>query len=120
VAEIRDCIGKQVKINSGSITIKDEDGKTRGVVRDITSLYDLQCNKQTPYFNKLREAGGGVSTREVIIKDNQMYVFRNIKSKLFHEEYGYFDEEEKRRAEEQDAVYDRIKDAGIEEIDCMF
>ena len=28
MAEIKDCIGKNVKISKGSITIKSEDGKT--------------------------------------------------------------------------------------------
>lgn len=41
MAEIKDCKGKHVKISKGSITIKAEDGKTCGVVRNTTSLYDL-------------------------------------------------------------------------------
>ena len=46
MAEIKDCIGKNVKISKGSITIKAEDGKTCGVVRNIVSLYDMQANKK--------------------------------------------------------------------------
>ena len=46
MAEIKDCVGKNVKISKASITIKNEEGKTCGVVRNITSLYDLQPNKQ--------------------------------------------------------------------------
>ena len=49
MAEIKDCMNKKVKISKGSITIKDDDNKTCGVVRNIVSLYDLQANKQIPF-----------------------------------------------------------------------
>ena len=55
MTEIKDCIGKKVKISKGSITIKSEDGKTSGVVRNITSLYDLQANKQIEYHAKMKK-----------------------------------------------------------------
>ena len=42
MAEIKDCIGKKVKISKGSITIKTEDGKTCGVVRNIVSSAIMQ------------------------------------------------------------------------------
>jgi hypothetical protein len=45
MAEIKDCIGKRVKISKGSITIKNDEGKTCGVVRNTISLYDMQPNK---------------------------------------------------------------------------
>ena len=54
MAEIKDCIGKHVKISKGSITIKAENGKTCGVVRNTTSLYDLQANKQMDYYKKIK------------------------------------------------------------------
>ena len=87
IAEIKDCIGKNVKISKGSITIKSDDGKTSGIVKNITSLYDLQANRQMEYYNKIRKLGlhGKISIKDCIIADGTMYVFRNIKSKLWHE-----------------------------------
>lgn len=122
MAAIKDCIGKNVKISKGSITIKSEDGKTNGVVRNITSLYDLQANKQMEYYQKLRKLGlhGKISIKDCIIADGIMYVFRNIKSKLWHEKYGFISEEEKQKAEEQEIVYNALRMAGINVIECVY
>ena len=122
MAEIKDCIGKNVKISKGSITIKVEDGKTCGVVRNTTSLYDLQANKQMEYYQKLRKLGlhGKISIKDCIIADGIMYVFRNIKSKLWHDEHGYFTEEEKQKAEETETIYNALKTAGIDVIECIY
>ena len=122
MAEIKDCIGKKVKISKNSITIKDENGKTCGVVRNTTNLYDLQANKQFQYYSKFRKLGlhGKINVKECIIQDNVLYVFRNIKSKLFHEKYGYITDEEERKAEEKEVLYNNIKNNGIEVIECLF
>ena len=122
MAEIKDCIGKKVKISKCSITIKDDKGKTCGVVRNIISLYDLQANKKMDYYKKIKQAGlhGKISIKDCIIADDVMYVFRNIKNKLFYEKYGYFTEEEKQRVEEQEVIYNAFKVAGIEVIECIF
>lgn len=45
MAEIKDCIGKNVKISRGSITIKGDNGKTCGVVRNIRRFHNIQTNK---------------------------------------------------------------------------
>ena len=122
MAEIKDCIGKNVKISKGSITIKAEDGKTCGVVRNIVSLYDMQANKQMDYYKKIKQAGlhGKISIKDCIITDGIMYVMRNIKSKLWHDEHGYFSEEEKQKAEETETIYNALKTAGIEVIECIY
>lgn len=122
MAEIKDCRGKHVKISKGSITIKTEDGKTCGVVRNTISLYDLQANKQMEYYQKLRKLGlhGKISIKDCIIADEIMYVFRNIKSKLWHDTHGYITEEEKQKAEETETIYNALKTAGIEVIECIY
>lgn len=122
MAEIKDCIGQKVKISRGSITIKTEDGKTCGIVTNIISLYNMQPNKQMEYYSRLKKLGlhGKISIKECIIADNTLYVFRNIKSKLFYEQYGYMTEEEKARAEQNDMLYNTIKENGIEVIESIF
>lgn len=122
MAEIKDCIGKNVKISKGSITIKAEDGKTCGVVRNTTSLYDLQANKQMEYYQKIRKMGlhRKISIKDCIIADGIMYVFRNIKSKLWHDEHGYFSDDEKQKAEEMETIYNALKTAGIDVIECIY
>ena len=122
MAEIKDYNGKKVKISKGSITIKSEDGKTNGVVRNITSLYDLQANKQMDYYKIIRKLDlhGKISIKDCIIVDGVMYVFRNIKSKLWHEKYGFISEEEKQKAEETETIYNAIRTAGIDVIECVY
>ena len=122
MAEIKDCIGKNVKISKSSITIKTEDGKTCGVVRNIVSLYDMQANKQMEYYKKIKQAGlhGKISIKDCIIADGTMYIFRNIKSKLWHEKYGFISEEEKQKAEEMETIYNAIRTAGIDVVECVY
>ena len=122
MAEIKECNGKNVKISRNSITIKTAEGKTCGVVRNITSLYDLQANKQMTFYSKLKKLGvhGKVSLKDIIICDGEMHVFRNIKSKLWYAEYGYFSEEEKQKAEETETIYNALKTAGIDVIECIY
>ena len=122
MAEIRDCIGRKIKISKNSITIKSENGKTCGVVRNISSLYDLQANRQMEYYQKIRKLGlhGEISIKDCIIVDGTMYVFRNIKSKLWHEKYGVISEEEKQKAEETETIYNAIRTAGIPVIECIY
>lgn len=122
MAEIKECIGKKVEISKNSITIKSDDGKTCGVVRNIVSLADIQANKQFEYCSKFRRSGlhGKINIKECIIKDNILYVFRNMKSKMFHEQYGYFSEYEKKTAEEKEEMYNTIKNLGIDVIECVF
>ena len=120
MAGIRDCIGKDVKISKNSITIKSENGKTAGVVRNITSLYDLQANKQIYYYQILKKVGAGkISIRECIIKDDVLYVFRNLHSKIFHMKYGYSDEKEKEKEAEMESIYKKLRESGIEVIECL-
>ena len=122
MAQIKECIGKHIRISRGSITIKGEDGKTCGVVRDTTSLYDLQPNRQIGYFKKLRalDPDRRIPLRECIIKDDSMYVFRNIKSRIFHERYGYFSEKEKANAAALEKIYSTLEAGGIAVIECIF
>ena len=122
MAEIKDCVGKNVKISKASISIKNEEGKTCGVVRNITSLYDLQPNKQMEYYRVIRNLGiyGKISIKDCIISDGIMYIFRNVKSKLFHEKYGYMNDYEREMAEEKERIYKIFKDSGIVVIECVY
>lgn len=122
MANIKDCINQRIKISKGSITIKNENDKTCGIVKNIISLYDLQPNKQIEYYSKLKKMGlhGNISIKNCIIHDNNLYVFRNIKHKLFQKQYGYFSEDEKIKAQKEEVFYNTLKTHGIEVIECIF
>ena len=122
MASIADCIGKNVRISKNSITIKNTDGKTSGVVRDIVSLYDMQPNRQFEYCQKLRKAGlyGNISIKDIIVCDGEMYVFRNIKNKLFCEMHGFFSECEEKKEREKEDMYNKAREAGFSVVECIF
>lgn len=123
MAEIKDCIGKEIKISKCSITIKSKEGKTCGVVRDTRKFKDIQPNKVSGYFHLLKQCGawGNINFNidNCIEKDGKLYAFRNMKSKIFHEKYGFFTEEERRNAEEQEIIYSALNKNGIETIECV-
>lgn len=119
--EMKDLNGKRIRISKNSITAKNENGKTCGVVRNTTTLYDLQANKQMDFYRKLKEHGAlPIRLNDVIIKDSEMYIMHNIKSRLFHEKYGYFSEEERIKAEQQEQLYSKLAAAGCNIIECIF
>lgn len=122
MAKIEECRGKRVRISANSITIQNDEWKTCGVVRNTSSLYNLQANKQMDYYKKIRQAGlhGKINIKECIISDGIMYIFRNIKSKLWNEAHGYFSEEEKQKCEELEKVYETARNAGFNIIECIY
>ena len=121
MAEIKDCIGKNVKISKTSITIKDENGKTCGVVRNIISVRDMQANKQIDYYHLFRKMGlhGKISTENCLVKDDELYVFRDMRGVLFHEKHGYFSDYEREKAKEEAETFRTLRDSGIEVIECV-
>ena len=122
MVEIKDCINKKIKISKNSITIKDDNNKTCGVIKNITSLYNMQPNKQIEYYKTLKQIGlhGKISIKDIIVKDNTMYAFRDIQSKLFHQKYGYFSESEKQKEQEQDQYFETASLNDIQVIECIF
>ena len=121
MAEIRDCIGREIKIGKTSITIKGDNGKTCGIVKGISRLADVRPNKQVEYFRQLKQCGawGRPHGGEYIVCDSVLYVFRDIRSKLWNDKHGYFSEEERQSAETREVIYTAIRTAGIEVIEHL-
>lgn len=55
--EIKDIENKRVKISARSITVKDENDKTCGIVRNVVRFKDLPINKQFDWFKVVKECG---------------------------------------------------------------
>ncbi len=51
-------IEKEIYISKNSITVKDDQNKTRGVVRNISCMKSLQANKQFELSHKLKTEYG--------------------------------------------------------------
>lgn len=113
--EIMDIKNQYVKLSKGSITVKGENGKTKGIVRGITRFLDLQANKKFDYFKLLRSSGvwgnNKIDMDNCYILDGTVYLIRNMNS------YKYYTEEEK---EKYDTMYQNIENYGVIVIPCYF
>lgn len=53
--DISGIAAKMIKLSAHSITLKNEDGKTIGIVRNIVPYTELRTSEQMKYWRKLRE-----------------------------------------------------------------
>ena len=120
--EIKEIVGREIKINANSITVRNEEGKTCGVVRNVTSLYNIQANKQFDINSKLRKSGIRSMdfdiNKNILIKDDNIYFIKDLKKRLHHEKYGFFSEYEKEKYEEYQAKFKLASDAGYDVLEC--
>ena len=79
MAKIQDCNGEIVVVSARSITIKDENDKTRGLVRNVDNFYNLAPNKQFSLARMIEQAGLSRDKyfgfcNEILIVDGELYV----------------------------------------------
>ena len=122
MASMMDLAGKNIKIGKTSITIKDEDNKTRGIVRGVVKLGDTQFNKYLDYWHVLKKLGVDkvLGTSGFFVKDGAMYASRNTKSDQYKKhimEHGGFEHDKKVWAE-QAAAYKKLEEGGVPVIEC--
>ena len=83
--------GKEVKICKNSISVKNENGKTCGVVTGITKFKDLQANKQFVFSKALRSSGLWGSNYglmdNVIYYNNKLYHIASIRKLEHYQKY---------------------------------
>lgn len=81
----QDLEGRTVKISAHTITVKDADGKTRGMVRDIRPWKETPLNRQTDIFRNLKAAGawGVIKTDRIFWCDGIFWYIKNDHSRLY-------------------------------------
>lgn len=111
--------GRLVKLNPGSITVKDDvTGKTCGVVRSVCNFYNLPMNRQVDYYGTLRAAGivDAGMTNHVFIDGGKLYfmygtksdeLYKACRADILQEDYN-----------KRQALLKKIESAGIEIIRC--
>lgn len=81
--QISELSNYNVKVGKSSITAKDDNNKTRGVVRNIWKFMDLQANKQINYFRKLRDlkiwGSSRINMDDVVYDDGRIYILRDMR-----------------------------------------
>ena len=111
--KITEIANKAVKLSKHSITVKDEQGKTRGVVRDVTPFKELRTAEQMKHWKQLRECGLWCSgfMDYFIICDGEPYYLHNLKAiedyKKYFEQLGY--ENDRKKYEQRLEIAEKVK-----------
>lgn len=80
-------IRQYVKIGKTSITIKDDDGKTRGIIRNIQKFTDMPSRYQFEHSKSMRKNGfwGTGLIDNVVFLDKKCYFLLNLRVMEFYE-----------------------------------
>ena len=69
--------GHNVKLSAHTITVKDDEGKTRGLVRSASRYQDLPMNRQIDFWKTVKRSGllssGGKFMRAVFVDGKNLY-----------------------------------------------
>lgn len=112
--KIEEIKNKRVKINSHSITVKNDDDKTCGVVRDVKPFKELRPADSMKYHKALREFGifgDSDLLKCFVICDGEPYYLHNLKpletyERLFKGKDGW--ENEERRYNERKQAAEKV------------
>lgn len=122
MASMMDLAGKAVKIGKTSIAIKDGDNRTRGIVRGVTKLGDVQLSQSLEFWHTLKKIGvhNTLGTKCFFVKDGFLYAIRSTNSDKYREaimERDGFEDDKKVWAEQAEA-YKKLEENGIPVIEC--
>lgn len=123
--EMKDIIGKRIKLSANSITVKDENGKTRGIVRGARRFKDCRANQQIEIRGKIKNAGisfinAGVNFDCVINAEGKWWYINDLKWESDY--FKYFegrDESLDKKYQNRRNIYDALVNENVMEvIDC--
>lgn len=116
--KMTDIIGKRIKISANSITVKDEAGKTRGVVRGIRQFKNCRLNQQMEIWKKAK--GAGADLKNIINAEGKWWYINDLKWESDY--FKYFegrDENMDKKYQDRRNIYDAlVNENAIEVIDC--
>ena len=106
--------GKSLSLSANTITIKGEDGKTQGMVRNISRVSTSSPQDQMMMHKFSRESGVDIrsfGTENIYKSDGKIYIFNNTKADYTYaklknvnkQEYNRFLEKKKKLREAEKA-----------------
>lgn len=126
--EMIDLKNKRVKISAGTITVKDENDKTCGMVRGVRPFKSWAPREAAEYFKSLKASGiwgsRDVSTENVILDGKQLYYLNDLRPLQNYERMrAVFEsdpawESEVRHYQVRKAIAEQAAAAGMIVIDC--
>lgn len=100
--KIEELKNQRVKISARSLTCKDENGKTKGVVTCAENFLNLRPNLQFQYAKIVRNSGlwSAGESKNVFLIDGKLYYLFDLSPIEFYEKYyagksGWDNEKEK-------------------------
>ena len=122
MASMMDLVGRNVKIGKSTITIKDGDNKTRGIVRGVAKLGDVQLSQSLEFWHTLKKIGvyNTLGAKCFFVKDGFLYAIRSTNSDKYREaimERDGFEDDKKVWAEQAEACK-KLEENGIPVIEC--
>ena len=124
--KIDDINNKKVKIGLTSLTVKDDNNKTCGVVRNISRFKDLSPRVAQPLWKKLRDCGiwGTKYIDNIIVDGGELYYLHNLKADKFYRDIKEILtdcemlEDETRRFDYRQDIKNRAESSGIKVVSC--
>ncbi len=112
----------RIKPNKTSITVKDDKGKTKGVITDCRTFHNMATREQFELHSQLKKIGvNNLSVAsKCIFKDGEIYFLYNISPRKFVEKYGAFNNSEQERLNELETEAKQLRERGITVIECLF
>ncbi len=116
--KMKDIIGKRIKLSTNSITVKDENGKTRGIVRGVRRFKDCRANQQTEVWGRAKKLGANFDC--VVNAEGKWWYINDLKwesdyFKYFEGRYASVD----KMYQDKRNVYDALVNENVMEvIDC--
>ena len=106
---ITDIQGKDVILSKGSITVKDDNNKTCGVVRNLRKFKDIQANKQ---FTLRKQLNGVWGVNRFGISMDRVYFDLSDKAYIIRTPLSRFVIDSERQAAEE--LWDKVEMQVIE------
>lgn len=112
--KIEEIQNRRIKISLHSITVKNDDDKTCGMVKDVKPFKELRPADAMKYFSKLREIGvfgNSELLKCFVICDGKPYFLNNLcpletYERLFKDKEGW--EGEERKYNERKQIAERM------------
>ena len=127
--KMQELAGKRISIGKTSVTVKDENDKTRGIVRNVATWYTLGNRQQSDVWKVLTKCGLWQFSndmrdervlKKLIIDGNKLYYLND--QRYIENYHKYFDghsccEQEQKNFQKYMEVLERIREY-MEVIDC--
>lgn len=113
-----------VKLSRGTITVKDDAGKTCGMVRGLRRFLDLQPNMQCDFFKEVRASGlwgnPNADMNCLYVDGKSLFYLYNIRADEMYKKYhlNQFEQDAKSYRGRQDLLKSIAEKSNIAVIHC--